>query len=160
MLFKRRPKWPELQLTQRQLAALARRPERRAKKLREKLPLLAELIEPETIDFESEIDRRKDMEARTEREWRDRDAKDWREVRAEFFAASPEVQLKTAIHWAFWCQRHCPANAGNLRYVLRQYSKPWVRANQNIPKVRVRQAWLDLLRDAKQGKAGQQDQLI
>ena len=42
MLFKRRPKWPELQLTQRQLAALARRPERRAKKLREKLPLLAE----------------------------------------------------------------------------------------------------------------------
>jgi len=149
MIFKRRPKYPELQLTQRQISAMAAAPKRKAKKLQAKPPLLAELIEVEEIDLDAVIDKRKDMVAQSERYMRDQQAKFWREARAEFFAAPLETQLKIAIHWCYMTQRHMPATNGCFIYVVRQYTKPWRPADQRNPKVAARQAWIDALKQAK-----------
>lgn len=144
MLFKRRPKWPELQLTQRQISAMAAAPKRKAKKLQAAMPLLADLIE-----VDAEIDKRKDMVAQSERYMRDQQAKFWREARAEFFAAPLETQLKIAIHWCYMTQRHMPATNGCFIYVVRQYTKPWRPADQRNPSVQARQYWIDALKQAK-----------
>lgn len=147
MLFKRRPKYPELQLTQRQIAAMAAASKRRAKKLQAKLPLLAELIEVEEIDLEAVIDRRKDMAAKTEQYMRSRQAMHWREARAEFFAAPLDTQLKIAIHWACWS--FGPRDAGCFIYVMHQYTKPYHIADSRMPRVREREKWIDALKQAK-----------
>lgn len=153
MIFKHRPKYPDLQLTQRQIAAMASAPKRKAKKLQTALPLLADLIEVEDIDLDAAIDKRKDMAAKTEREWRIYRAKEWREVRAEFFAAPLEMQLKIAIHWCCSTGHHMPATAGCFAYVMRQYTKPWRPADQQNPKVAARQAWIDSLKHTQANAA-------
>ena len=149
MIFKRRPKYPELQLTQRQISAMAAAPKRKAKKLQAKLPLLADLIEVETIDLDAVIDKRKDMAAHSEQCFRDADAKAWRKGRAEFFAAPLETQLKIAVHWAFWYCQHAPATPTNFIYVVQRYTRPWSPADQRNPSVQARQYWIDALKQAK-----------
>lgn len=149
MLFKRRPKWPELQLTERQRAAMAAAPKRKAKKLQAKPPLLAELIEVEEIDLDAVIDKRKDMAAQSEKSFRDANAKAWCKGRAEFFAAPLETQLKVAVHWAFWNCQHAPATPTNFIYVVQRYTRPWSPADQRNPSVQARQHWIDALKQAK-----------
>lgn len=149
MLFRRRPKYPELQLTQRQISAMAAAPKRKAKKLQAKLPLLAELIEVEEINLDAVIDKRKDMAAQSERYMRDQQAKFWRAGRAEFFAAPLETQLKIAVHWAFWNCQHAPATPTNFIYVVQRYTRPWSPADQRNPNVQARQYWIDALKQAK-----------
>ena len=153
MIFKRRTKYPELQLTQRQIAAMEKAPERRAKKQKAALPLLADLIEVESIDIDSAIDHRKHMAAQSERVHRDFDASVWRDARADFFAQSLPTQLKIAIHWCYSTGNHMPATAINFIYIVNQYTKPWRIADARKPRVIERQKWIDALRQSTPRKA-------
>lgn len=149
MIFKRRPKYLELQLSDRQIKSLQQRPERQAKRLRERLPLFADQIEAEAIDVDAEIIRRKLLTAESEQYMRDQAAKSWCKGRAEFFAAPLHIQIKVAIHWAFWCQTHCPAKPTYFIYVVQLYTRPWRAADQRNPKVAARQAWIDALKHTR-----------
>ena len=153
MIFKRRTKYPELQLTQRQIAAMEKAPERRAKKQKAALPLLADLIEVESIDIDAVIDHRKNMAAQSERLHRDFDASVWRKARAEFFAAPLNVQLKIALHWCYSAGNHMPATPTNFSYIVRQHTKPWCIADARKPRVIERQKWIDALRQSTPRKA-------
>lgn len=149
MIFKRRPKYPELQFSDRQIKAIQKRPERQAKRMRERLPLFADQIEVDAIDVDAEIDRRKLLAANSEQIFRNADAKNWREGRAEFFAAPLQIQIKVAIHWAFWCQTQCPAKPTYFIYVVQLYTRPWRLADQRNPKVAARQAWIEALKQTR-----------
>ncbi len=80
---------------------------------------------------------------------RDQQAKFWRQGRAAFFAASPEVQLKIAIYWASSAGNFMPATALNFIYAVNKYTKPYHIADSKKPSVREREKWIDALKQAK-----------
>lgn len=145
MLFDRRPKYPELHITDRQKAAIASKPTRQAAKLKAALPLFADQIHVEPVDVDQVISQRISQAQKTEQFWRTNIAKNWLEVRQEFFAASLETQLRIAIHWCCW---RGPRTPSYFFYVVRQYTKPWHVANDRDRKVRIRKLWIDAIRYA------------
>lgn len=146
MLFKRKPKWPMPEMTERQKNMLAQKPARIAKKLAAKAPLFADQFEPEPIDVDAEILKRIALADDFDRVQRQAEARNWIKARAQFFACDQTTQLKIAIHWACWS--FGPRDAGCFAYVVRKYSQPYVTADQRKPRVIERQKWIDALKNA------------
>lgn len=89
-------------LTQRQITMAINKPERQAKKLRAKAPLLAGLIEGgkvENFDPEAEYQRRQKLMDEVTQYHRDCEAKRWRKGRKRFFELDEATQKKVIEEW-------------------------------------------------------------
>ena len=89
-------------LTQRQITMAINKPERQAKNLRAKAPLLAELIEGgkvENFDAEAEYQRRQKLMDDDTQSTRDFHAQMWRKARKRFFECDDATQKAIVEHW-------------------------------------------------------------
>jgi len=120
MLFDKRPKFDGLNWTDRKIKMLESRPKRQQEKLQNKYPLFADQIEaPVAIMIDQELSRREIVATQIEQEWRDREAKSWRKVRADYFSCSCEMRSEILSYWITW---RGPRTAFNFGYVVEQFN--------------------------------------
>lgn len=102
--------------TPRKLALAASKPERQRKKEQDRLPLLADLIEPaQAFNLEAEKAARDAAHAKSIQAMRDLDAKHWRRGRALYFAADLATRERIKAKWLDW---KGPAKPGYFIYVV------------------------------------------
>lgn len=102
--------------TPRKLALAASKSERQRKKEQDRLPLLADFIEPApAFDLEAEKAARDIAHAKSIQAMRDIDAKHWRRGRALYFAADLATRERIKAKWLEW---KGPAKPGYFIYVV------------------------------------------
>lgn len=120
MLFDKRPKFENLNWTERKIKTIESRPKRQQEKLQGKYPLLADQIQPPAaVNIDEELIRREVMATQIEQEWRDRVAKSWRTVRADYYVCSKEMRAEIIAYWRIW---RGPRSASNFGYIVEQFN--------------------------------------
>ena len=120
MLFDRHPKYDQYQWSPRKLAAAQKKPIKTAKKLQEKIPLFADQVHIPEFDADAELAKRRASESSFDDTIRSQKARNWMDVRSEFFALSETEKFYVAIHWAKWCG---PRNPLCFGYLVKQARK-------------------------------------
>lgn len=115
MRFSKKERYGEIEWSARMLAMAKSKPERLAKKDRERLPLFADQIEAgPAVDIKDQMQRRQHQYDAAEKRMRDLDAKHWRKGRAIYFGATPDQRAQIQEQWNAW---RGPLKPGYFIYV-------------------------------------------
>lgn len=115
MEFKRTERYEAITYTSRKEAAFNRKLARE----QQSMPLFAEQIAQEQHSWDEEKRLRDQRNRRSEQRMRDLYARQWRKVRKDYYALSPELQAQCKARWhAFWG----PKTPANLAYFVDQLS--------------------------------------
>lgn len=139
MRFAPTPRREGYNVTPRKVAAF----ERKKIAQRDALPLFAEATAATQISAADEMARRiEDAERRTA-ERRAQLARDWRNVRARFYALPAHVRAPIAAYWSRWTG---PANAGNLIYIIQTIAAPIAAEPDDFPQITPEQRHAETIR--------------
>jgi hypothetical protein len=96
------------------------RQERAREKIAHAYPLFSDQIEaPRALSVDEEKERRERLLHRSERRMRDLFAEQWRRLRREYFACTPDVRARIMDDWRCW---RGPANPVCFSYVIEQHN--------------------------------------
>lgn len=118
MKFKKRERYEPKGFSDRAKAAWLAKPQRQRKKLEAAAPLLADLVDTSNqLSPEAEAARRLALQIKTEQEWRNREARNWREARALYFSLPMEQRREVMRRWNNWKGHH---KSQSLNYIIRE----------------------------------------
>lgn len=117
MLFQRYPTYEAYTFTDRKRNAYLRK----LKKEQNKYPLFAEEIAAQQLSVEEEEQRRIRIADKTEMGWRQLHAKQWRDVRVNYYSLCPIAKAEVKSRWIAWTG---PRNPTCLCYLIRSYGLP------------------------------------
>ncbi|MGF6960629.1 hypothetical protein QFZ97_006741 [Paraburkholderia youngii] len=120
MRFDRTPKVEGLRWTSRMQALHLSRQDRAREKIERAYPLFSDQIEvPQAVSVDEERERRERLLYQSEQRMRDLYAQQWRRLRREYFACTPDVRARIMEAWKAW---RGPANPVCFAYVIEQYN--------------------------------------
>lgn len=120
MRFTRQERYERFEWTARKLQSAIAKPERQARKVAERYPLLADVLPvPVPFDQETETLRRRAAMESSEARMRSLHARVWRESRRDFFRADAHQQDVIRNAWKAW---RGPTTAFYFRYIVDEHT--------------------------------------
>lgn len=128
MRFARTPRREGYAVTPRKVAAF----ERKKVAQRDAFPLFADATAATQISAAEEMARRIEQAERATRERRSQIAKQWRDVRARFYALPAHVRAPIAARWSTWTG---PAQPSNLTYIIQTTAASIAAEPDDFPQI-------------------------
>ncbi|OLL27205.1 hypothetical protein BTH42_34140 [Burkholderia sp. SRS-W-2-2016] len=120
MRFDRTPKVEGLRWTSRMQALHLSRQDRARQKIERAYPLFSDQIEtPQALSVDEERQRRERLLYQSEHRMRDLYAQQWRRLRREYFACTPDMHARIMEAWKAW---RGPARPVCFAYVIEQHN--------------------------------------
>lgn len=110
---------------------------------RDAFPLFADATAATQISAAEEMARRIEQAERATRERRLQIAKQWRDVRARFYALPAHVRAPIAARWSMWIG---PAQPSNLTYIIQTTAAPIAAEPDDFPQISAEQRHAEMKR--------------